>query len=178
MRAAARAFGLVLLSGILAVPLSAQAGPVQGAGHAPASSVASVLHRTHASFWTEPGAPQARPAGEAAIEFQTTERDRRKGALWGAGVGFVAGGLLAGLSVGSEEDDGFVGESIAESALTAEAVVFGAVVGAGLGALLGATVFAPHRRTPAAESTGMAIRIEPRSDGDGTGLGFGLRWLR
>jgi hypothetical protein len=175
MRAAPRAFGLVLLSGMLAVPLSAQAEPENRAGVASALSVASVLH--HTSLWPESGAPQARLAGEASLEFQTTTRNRRKGALWGAGVGFVAGGLLAGLSVGSEEDDGF-GESIAESALTAEAVVFGAAVGAGLGALLGATVFAPHRLTPAAEAAGIAIRIEPRRDGDGRSLGLGLQWRR
>lgn len=112
-------------------PLSAQASPtgwadpirVERAGVSTAS--APYLAR-----------PSERDAGEAA------RRNRSRGALWGGGIGLVAGGVLGGLFVSSDEDDGF-GDSLVEGAATGEAVLLGALVGGALGAVLGATVFAP-----------------------------------
>ncbi len=98
-------------------------------------------------------------------EPQHVGRDRTRGALWGGGIGLVAGGLLSGLSVGSDdENDGF-GGSLVGSAATGEAVILGAVLGAGIGALLGATVFAPSRPSAAGDGGGMALSVHPTLSG-------------
>ena len=79
------------------------------------------------------------------LQGERPRRARVRGALIGGGIGLVAGGVLGGLSVSSDADEGF-GGSLVESAATAEAVMLGAVVGAGVGVILGATVFAPAKR--------------------------------
>jgi len=118
---------LLVLQLPLFAPLSAQlrsAGPGdQGPGHA------RVLHFS-------PG----EDVEQSPLELR---RDRLRGALWGGGIGLVAGSLLGGLTVGSADgDDGF-GGSLAEASATGEAVVLGALVGAVIGAVLGSTAFAP-----------------------------------
>jgi hypothetical protein len=120
--------------------------------------------------WTaweaEPSLAQAR----ALLTQEENGRRRGRGALWGAGIGLVAGGLLAGLSVETEDDTG-LGGGLTEASATGEAVVLGAVVGAGIGALLGATIFAPSGSergesrvsvTPIALTRGVALRVDIR----------------
>jgi hypothetical protein len=145
--------------------MSAQAPPL----------VTSTLLAVGGPIWPGAGAAYADAALPA---FQSSERNRGKGALWGAGLGLVAGGLLAALTVSSDEDDGLGGGGLAESAATAEGVVFGALLGAGLGAVLGATVFAPSRSGGAAGGGNLAVHVAPRSLPDGAGVGVGLRWRR
>lgn len=95
---------------------------------------------------------------------------RRRGALWGAGIGLVAGGILGGLSVQSDDEDGY-GAGLAEAAATGAAVVLGAILGAGLGAVLGATVFAPSTSLAA----GHEMRVAPMVAPHGLGLRLHLR---
>jgi hypothetical protein len=100
----------------------------------------------------------ARPIGQAAP--QQAGPDRIRGALWGGGIGLVAGGLLGGLTAGSDDDGGF-GDSLVESAATGEAVLLGAVGGAVIGALLGATVFAPSHRSASHPAGAMRLSVHP-----------------
>lgn len=170
-----RALGLVLVAGLTAIPLAAQSVAASRTS-APAPLLAEVaLLAAGNPIWPGAGAAYADDAFPA---FQSVERNRGKGALWGAGLGLVAGGLLAGLTASSEEDDGFGGGGLAESATTAQAVVLGALLGAGLGAILGATVFAPSRSGGAAGGGNLAVHVAPRPRGDGGGVGVGLRWRR
>jgi hypothetical protein len=90
--------------------------------------------------------------------LQAVGRNRSRGALWGGGIGLVAGGLLGGLTATSA-DEGDFGSSLAESAITGEAVLLGAVVGAGIGALLGATVFAPAHRLASGDRVGVTFSV-------------------
>lgn len=107
---------------------------------------------------------------------QTGGRRRARGALIGGGIGLVAGGILGGLTVTSDDGgDGF-GGSLAEGAATAEAVMLGAVVGAGLGAILGATVFAPKVRTSGTSDGALAVTVIPRFDATGPGVSVGMNW--
>lgn len=174
MRTPLRALGLVaaVLTAPLSAPLSAQTGPVEPAlaGVAPLPALRAPLPDAGAAPWL---ASAIGSGGTAVAPRQEVRRDRRKGALWGGGIGLVAGGLLGGLTVESDDGDGLV-----ESAATGEAVVLGALVGAGLGALLGATVFAPSRPMPSGAERGMAVVVAPRRDGDGSGVRVGLRWRR
>ena len=107
----------------------------------------SVLHGSP-SAWLEP--PQA------------VGHDRRRGAFWGGGIGFVAGGLLGGLTATSGDEDDF-GSSLTESAVTGEAVLLGAVVGAGIGALVGATLLAPSHRLTSGHGVGLTFSIHRAS---------------
>lgn len=175
MHAPSRAFGLVLLAGLTALPLAAQFVPASQTSAPTPSLVASALLAAGGPIWPGAGAAYADDAFPA---FQSVERNRGKGALWGAGLGLVAGGLLAGLTASSEEDEGFGGEGLAESAATVEGVVFGALLGAGLGAILGATVFAPSRSDGSAGGGGLAVRVATRPRADGAGVGVGLQWRR
>ena len=137
----------------------------------------------------QPGAPhsgplsaafQARPLPGPVRRFEgvpsvvppqvETVVHRRRGALWGAGIGLVAGGVLGGLSVQSDDEDGY-GAGLAEAAATGAAVVLGAILGAGLGAVLGATVFAPSTSLPA----GHAMRVAPMVAPHGVGLHLRVR---
>lgn len=100
---------------------------------------------------------------------------RGRGALWGGGIGLVAGGLLGALSVSSDESDGDFGGSLVESSATGEAVVLGALVGAGIGAVLGATVFAP---SPSAveSNAGLTLSIVPVAAMDRFGTVVRIGW--
>ena len=118
-------------------------------------------HPLLASVGVAPGltpAFLAQPALQGPLQ-ESPGKTRRKGALWGGGIGLVAVGLLAGLSVDAEEEGAF-GELV-EAAVTPAAVLAGAVLGAGIGALLGATVFAPSH-SPGA---GNAILVAPTVSG-------------
>lgn len=118
-----------------------------------------------------PLSAQAGPDEGAPAPQRETGRNRTKGALWGGGIGLVAGGILGGLSVQSDNDA--PGASLVESAATGPAVVLGALFGAGIGALLGATVFAPSRPPASGAPDGMAVLVAPRRDATG-GLTIGL----
>ena len=100
---------------------------------------------------------------------------RGRGALWGAGIGLVAGGLLGAVSVSSDESDGGFGGSLVESSATGEAVVLGALVGAGIGAVLGATVFAP---SPSAgePNAGLTLSVVPVASMDRFGTVVRIGW--
>lgn len=103
--------------------------------------------------------PGFRPVGAALMEphpppQQSPGKNRAKGALWGGGIGLVSGGLLAALTIRSDEG-GAVGDFV-EDALTPAAVVAGALGGAAIGALLGATIFAPSRDASGASSLVLA----------------------
>lgn len=174
MHAPTGALGLVLLAGLTALPLAAQSVPASRTSPPP-PLVASAFMAAGGAIW--PSAVVAY-ADDALPVFQSVDRNRAKGALWGAGLGLVAGGLLAALTASSEEDDGFGGEGLAESATTAEGVVFGALLGAGLGAILGATVFAPSRSPGSAGGRNLAVNVSPRPGADGARVGVGLRWGR
>lgn len=87
--------------------------------------------------------------------------DRARGALWGGGIGLVAGALLGGLTAQSGDEGDGLGGTLVESAATGEAVVFGAVLGAGIGALLGATVFAPSKPASTRDRGGLALSVHP-----------------
>lgn len=94
---------------------------------------------------------------ESGAPPQASGPRRARGALIGGGIGLVAGGLLGGLTVEGDGDDGF-GGGLAESAATAEAVVLGAVFGAAIGAVLGATVFAPDRPDRRETESALSLR--------------------
>lgn len=158
MRTLPTAFGLITAA-LLAAPLSAQAGP------------AALV-----SGWSASAVTVSQPSLDTPATPQEAGRNRLKGALWGGGIGLVAGGILGGLSVQSDDDD--PGSSLVDAAATGPAVVLGALVGAGVGALLGATVFAPSRPAPSGAEGGMAVLVAPRRAGDGTGVSVGLRLLR
>lgn len=175
MHAPSRAFGLVVLAGLAALPLAAQSVPASPTWAPTPPLAESALQAVGGPLW--PGAGTAH-ADEAFLAFQSVERNRGKGALWGAGLGLVAGGVLAGLTMSSDDEDDAFGESLGEDAAATEAVVFGALVGAGLGAILGATVFAPSRSDGAAGGGNLAVHFAPRLRTDGAGVGVGLRWRR
>ena len=111
-----------------------------------------------------PGAWAAAALDRGPTPPQEVGRNRTRGALWGGGIGLVAGGLLGGLTVGLDDEDGF-GGSVTESAATGEAVLLGAVVGAGIGALLGSTIFAPAQRSEAAVSRTLGLAVRPSPTG-------------
>ena len=67
-----------------------------------------------------PLSAQAGPGDGGPTAQQEAGRNRAKGALWGGGIGLVAGGILGGLSVQSDDDDG-LGSSMVESAATGPA---------------------------------------------------------
>lgn len=107
------------------------------------------------------------PAWDFTEPFPADEgRNRLVGGLWGGGIGLVAGGILGGLSVESDADDGGFG-GLTEASATGEAVVLGAFVGATIGALLGATVFAPAPRQGAPSSN---LSATPMASGGAYGL--------
>ena len=106
---------------------------------------------------------------------QQTGRNRTRGALWGGGIGLVAGGILGGVTVGSDDEDGF-GGSLVESAATGEAVILGAVVGAGIGALLGATLFAPSRRATPVVASPLRFSVHPSGLVIGVSGQVGIGW--
>lgn len=116
-------------------------------------------------------APAVAQLSDPAIPQTESRPNRGRGALWGAGIGLVAGGLLGALTLESD-GDGDIGSGLADAAATGEALVFGALVGAGIGALLGATVFAPSR-SPADER---ALRLTPTVGWDRVGLRARIRW--
>jgi hypothetical protein len=174
MNAPSGAFGLFLLAGLTAFPLAAQSVPDSRTSVPLPPLVGSALMAVGGAVWPSAGATYA---ADALLAFQSVERNRGKGALWGATLGLVAGGLLAGLTASSEEDDGFGGGGLAESAATVEGVVFGALLGAGLGAILGATVFAPSRSRGSAGGGNLAVHVAPRPRAE-DGVGVGLRWRR
>lgn len=91
---------------------------------------------------------------------QQVGRNRTRGAMWGGGIGLVAGGLVGGLSADADDGGGFDG-SLTESAATGEAVLLGAVVGAGIGALLGATILAPSHRSTSADGDALRLSLHP-----------------
>lgn len=101
--------------------------------------------------------------------------DRTRGALWGGGIGLVAGGLLGGLTVESDEGGDF-GGSLVEGAATGEAVVLGALTGAVIGALLGATLFAPSKARRGGSDPGRALQLVPVMTPKGPVARFRLRW--
>lgn len=158
MHAPSRAFGLVLLAGLAALPLAAQSGPASPTSAPTPSLAASTLLAGGGPIWPGAGAVYA---DDAPLAFQSVERNRGKGALWGAGLGLVAGGVLA-----------------AEDGAPPWGVVIGALMVAGLGAVLGATVFAPSRSGGTAGGGNLAVHVAPRSLADGPGVGVGLRWRR
>jgi len=125
-------------------------------------------------------APLSAQSFRSEAEPQVSGPDRGRGALWGAGIGLVAGGLLGGLTVRSETDSE-LGGSLAESAATGEAVILGALVGAGIGALLGATVLAPGRAVESASDQSGALRVTPLVSLHGFGVRVRVRgvpsWL-
>lgn len=143
--------GLSTSALLILAACSALAGPAMAQSH-------PLLTSAGAAALTPPmpAQPDLPPAGQ-----ESPGKNRKKGALWGGGIGLVAGGVLAGLSVESEEE-GPLGE-IVEAAVTPAAVLVGAVLGAGIGALLGATVFAPSH-SPA---SGSAILLAPTRSGVG-----------
>jgi hypothetical protein len=129
----------------------------------PTASASSVLasppRSSIALEFVDASGPWTQPVGDVA-------RNRTRGAVWGGGIGLLAGGLLGGLTVQSDDEgDGFGGSPL-EGAATGEAVILGAVVGAGIGALLGATVFAPARRD--------ALLVQPTRSGLVLGARVGL----
>jgi len=105
-------------------------------------------------------ASESAPLGSWPAPPQQVGRNRTRGALWGGGIGLVAGGLWGGLTVGSGTEGGF-GGSLTESAATGEAVLLGALVGAGMGALLGATIFAPAERSEPSGSGAVSLAVHP-----------------
>lgn len=142
--------------GVAVLAVASIAGPFDAAAQsaAPSAFYGSVaLRNTRVS---EAALPDAWPASP-----QQVERDRTRGALWGGGIGLVGGGLLGGLTVGSDDESG-LGGSLTESAATGEAVLFGAVVGAGIGALLGATIFAPAHSSGVVDGGGMSLTVHPK----------------
>lgn len=130
LRISGTTFGLVAALATAAFPASGQ-GSLQFA----VTGVPPGFRPVTAALGDPPAPPQESPG-----------KNRTKGALWGGGIGLVAGGLLAALTIQTDEG-GAVGD-VVEDALTPVAVVMGAVGGAAIGALLGATVFAPSRDAP------------------------------
>lgn len=132
------------------------------------------------SLTTALGSPSTERWSGARFVIQEPERtkNRGRGALWGAGIGFVAGGFLGVVSVESDGGDEFGGDSLVESAATGEAFLLGALVGAGLGAILGATVFAPSSEVSEDDGTDFALRLIPIASTVGPGVGFQIRMLR
>lgn len=138
---------------LLAVAFAAPAFRVGAQSAIPSSAEADfALDATRISGFAHLGSGPAAP--------QQVGHNRTRGALWGGGIGLVAGGLLGGLTVGSD-DEGDFGGSLTESAATGEAVLLGAVVGAGIGALLGATIFAPAHSQGSADGSGMSLALHP-----------------
>jgi hypothetical protein len=115
------------------------------------------------------------PGGGVEQSDERGDRDRLRGALWGGGIGLVAGGLLGGLTVESSNgDDGF-GGSLVESSATGEAVILGALVGAAIGAVLGSTVFAPAHREDGEVRIGSGFSASPLTSRGAVGLMVGFR---
>lgn len=139
---------------VLAVALIAGPFRVAAQSATPGSLHGSPALRT--TWASEASLPDIWPAAPP----QQVGSDRTRGALWGGGIGLVGGGLLGGLTVGSD-DEGGVGGSLTESAATGEAVLLGAMVGAGIGALLGATIFAPAHPPGAPDGGGMSLTVHP-----------------
>ncbi len=123
----------------------------------------------------------ATEAGSRAIPLASISRlearngkNRGKGALIGAGVGILVGGILAPLTTRSESCDcvTVAGSSLAEASITGEAVLLGALVGGSMGGLLGAFVLAPNRWTAHPLPTGSAFRPVTSAAGWRVGLKF------
>lgn len=97
-------------------------------------------------------------------------KNRGKGALIGAGIGVLVGGILAPLTSHSESCD--CDASLTEASTTGEAVLLGALVGGSIGGLVGAFVLAPYRWTPHPVPTETAFQAHPTGAGWRVGLRF------